>query len=180
MKKKKSLLNLVLAVLIIAGAITLLVRHFHIKDFRIIKDEVLYISDQPRGMDYTRLLYNHHITTIVNVRDESEHLEINWRNEEINWTKNNGVNYIELPINRKDYFPDKQTQQRFIEIMSEKKNLPVLLHGSGDDKRVAMLMAVWLKTQGWTSEEVLKTIHKIIDDRKLTDAEKKFIENPAD
>jgi hypothetical protein len=64
--------------------------------------------------------------------------------------------------------------------MADKNNLPVLLHGSGDDKRVAMLVAVWLeKTKGFPVEETLQTIKKIIDDRELTDDEISFINNLA-
>jgi hypothetical protein len=60
--------------------------------------------------------------------------------------------------------------------MADKNNLPVLLHGSSDDKRVAMLAAVWLeKGQGCSVEEAAKVVEKIIDDRKLTEAEVKFI-----
>lgn len=167
--------------MVIAAAITLLVRHFHIPDFQIIKPGVLYVSGQPRGMDYTRLLYRYHMATIVNTRHVSEHREQNWLNEEIIWAKNNGVNYIEMPIEKNNYFPNKQTQDKFLAIMADKKNLPVLLHGSGDDERVAMLAAVWLeKSQGQSVEETIKAIGKVIDDRKLTEAEIKFIRQIAE
>ncbi|MHC4397663.1 MAG: fused DSP-PTPase phosphatase/NAD kinase-like protein [Planctomycetota bacterium] len=179
MKKKKSPTGLIITLLIVA-AIVLLVRHFHIKNFNVIKPEVLYTSGQPRGMDYTRLLYKYHIATIVNIRSASEHRERNWYNEEIIWVKSNGVNYIELPIRRDNYFPDKQTQDRFLAIMADRNKLPVLLHGSGGRKRVAMLTAVWLKkSQRCTTEEVFETVERINDDRKLTEAEKRFINSLA-
>jgi len=175
MTKRKSPSGIIIA-LLIAAAIILLVRHFHVTDFRIIKADVLYTSGQPRGMDYTRLLYKYHIATIVNVRSASEHRDRNWYNEEITWVRNNGVNYIELPVEKGSCFPDKQTQNQFLAIMADNVNLPVLLHGSGDDKRVAMLTAVWLrKTQGYGTEETVSTVKKIIDDRKLTETEAKFI-----
>lgn len=179
MKKKKSSSGLII-ILLIAAAIVLLARHFHIRNFHIIKPDVLYTSGQPRGMDYTRLLYKYHIGTIVNVRSASEHRERNWYNEEIIWAKSNGVNYIELPIGRNEHFPDKQTQDRFLAIMADKDKLPVLLHGSSGRKRVAMLTAVWLKkTQKYTAEEVFETVEKINRDRKLTEAEKRFINSLA-
>jgi hypothetical protein len=85
-----------------------------------------------------------------------------------------------MPIDQKNYFPDQQTQQRFLEIMSKKENLPVLLHGSGDDKRVAMLVAVWLgKNEGYASQQVLNVVKKIIDDRDLTGEETVFIHSLA-
>ncbi len=177
-KKRHSISNLIIILLIIAAAIHLLFHHFHINDFRVIEPAVLYTSGQPRGMDYTRLLYRYHITTIVNIRSPSEHKDHNWYAEEIVWTRNNGVSYIEMPIEKSHYFPDEQTQNNFIAIMANKDNLPLLLHGSGDDERVAMLTAAWLRrSRGYTAEQAVDIIKKIIDDRELTEAEITFINN---
>lgn len=174
-KKKQSPAALYI-ILLATAAIILLVRHFHIKNFYIIEPGVLYISGQPRGMDYTRLLYRYHIATIVNVRSASESREKNWYNEEITWVRNNNVKYIELPVEKVNYLPNKETQDQFLAIMADKNNLPVHLHGSGGEKRVPMLTAVWLiKTKGYTVEEANKVVEKINDDRKITEAESKFI-----
>jgi protein tyrosine/serine phosphatase len=174
-KKKRSPASLITILLITVAAI-LLVKHFHIRCFRIIKPGVLYASGQPRGMDYTRLLYKYHIATIVNIRPASEHRDQNWHSEEMGWTRSNGVNYIEMPIEKGRFLPDKQTQDQFLAIMADKNNLPVLLHGSADDKRVAMLVAVWLqKNQGYTFEQTVKAVKEIIGDKKLTEEELKFI-----
>ena len=174
MKKKQSPLGLII-VLLVTAAITLLVRHFHIKNFHVIRHEVLYTSGQPRRMDYTRLLYKYHIGTIVNVRSASEHREKNWYNEEITWVRNNGVKYFELPIGKKDYFTDEKTQKQFLAIMADKNNLPVLVHGSSGEKRVAMLAAVWLiKDQGYSSKDTFSVVEKISSEQ-ITDAESKFI-----
>jgi len=174
-KKKQSPVALYI-ILLVTVTIILLVRHFHIKNFHIIAPEVLYTSGQPRGLDYTRLLYKYHIATIINVRSASEHREKNWHNEEITWVRNNGVKYIELPIEKADYFPNKETQDQFLAIMADKNNLPVLLHGSGGEKRVPMLTAVWLiKDEGYTVKEAAKVVEEINDDRKITEAEMRFI-----
>jgi protein tyrosine/serine phosphatase len=173
MKKKIPTVHLAVILLIIA-AVIILFRHFHIKNFRIIRPGVLYTSGQPRGMDYTRLLYKYHIATIVNVRSPSEHREQNWYNEETTWAKSSGVSYIEMPI-EKGHFPDKQTQEQFLAIMADKNKLPVLLHGSSDNRRVAMLAAVWLaKDQQLPIEQLLSTVEKIKNE-PLVEAETKFI-----
>jgi hypothetical protein len=105
-----------------------------------------------------------------------EHRDRHWYNEEIIWTRSSGTKYIELPIDKSNYFPDQQTIDRFFGIMSDKNNLPVLLHGSGDDKRVAMLTAVWLrKNQKCTTEEITLLVKKIIDRSELTKAETEYI-----
>ena len=64
--------------------------------------------------------------------------------------------------------------------MADKDDLPVLLHGSGGEKRVPMLTAVWLiRSQQYSVKETLEVIGKIIDDRKITEAESKFISRLA-
>jgi len=178
MKKRKTPFGWVIILLIIAGVI-LFVRHFHIKNFYIVQPGVLYTSGQPRRMDYTRLLYKYHIAAIVNVRSAFEHREQNWYNEEITWTRNSGVKYIELPVGKEDYFPDKQAQQQFLAIMADKVNLPVLLHGTGRSRRVAMVTAVWLiKGKGLTVEETIE-ITEDIKKEPLSEVEMEFIENLA-
>jgi protein tyrosine/serine phosphatase len=176
MKKKSA--SPIIYLLTAVAVIVLIIRHFHIPDFCIISPETLYTSGQPRGMDYTRLLYKYHISTIVNVRSASEGREKNWHNEELTWIKENSVKYVELPIGKRNYFPDNEVQSEFLLLMSNRESLPVLLHGSGDDKRVAMLTAVWLrKGQGLSVEDTIRQVKKIIDDRPLAEEEISFITN---
>jgi len=173
-KKKQSPIGLII-ILLVTAAVILLVRHFHIKNFHTIEPGVLYTSGQPRGMDYTRLLYKYHIGTIVNVRSPSEHREKNWYNEEITWVRNNGVNYEELPIEKDNYLPDKQTQDQFLDIMADKANLPVLLHDSNGRKRVSILAAVWaVKARGDTVAEAIELVRGI-KEQPVLEAEKSFI-----
>jgi protein tyrosine/serine phosphatase len=178
MKKKKFPIGFVIVLLVVITSAVLLVKHFHIKGFHIVRRDVLYVSGQPRGMDYTRLLYKYHIATIVNVRSSIEHRDRNWHNEEVISTRNSGVKYIEMPIDKNNPFPDQQTIDKFFSIMSDKTNLPVLLHGSGDDERVAMLTAVWLrKNQKCTVEEITSMVQKIIDRQELTKAEAEYLQS---
>jgi protein tyrosine/serine phosphatase len=184
MKKKKHSPVTLYVILLVTAVVILLVRHFHIKNFHVIEPGVLYTSGQPRGMDYTRLLYKYHIGTIVNVRSASEQREKNWYNEEMTWVRNNGVAYIELPIershNRTNYFPDETTQEEFLKIMADKNNLPVLLHGSSGKKRVPVLVAVWLmKGRQYSLEETIERVEKINGERQVTEEEHKFIKQLA-
>jgi protein tyrosine/serine phosphatase len=173
--KKKSAFSKYIVLAVIALAVYGLVKHFHIDGFRVVKDGVLYASAQPRGMDYTRLMYKYHIGTIVNVRMESEHREQNWYNEEVTWTKNNGMHYIELPVAKDNPIPDAASQAEFLKIMADKRNLPVLLHGSGNKTRVALLTAVWLiKTQDVLSDDAMAQAEKF-NDKPLTPEQKQFI-----
>ncbi len=173
MKNRKSLTGLIV-VLVVVYAGVLLVRHFHIKNFHVIKPGVLYCSGQPRGMDYTRLLYKHHIGTIVNLRSASEHREDNWYSEEITWVRENGVNYIELPI-EKNALIDEAKGKKFVEIMSNRENWPVLVHCSSGETRAPMIVAIWLvKSEGYTAAQSVAIAEKIRG-RALSKEEKLFI-----
>jgi protein tyrosine/serine phosphatase len=175
--KKKNPLRTVVVFLFIATAIILLVRHFHIKNFNTISPGVLYTSGQPRGMDYPRLLYRYHIASIINLRSQAEHRDRNWYNEEVTWVRNNGVKYIELPIEKVNYFPNKETQDQFLVIMADKNNLPVLLHDGSGENRVAMLASVWLrKTRGYSVEDTVRLVEKIKNE-PVTTTEREFIED---
>ena len=173
-KSQRLFVMIILAVLVAVG----LVRHFHIKNFQTVVPEVLYTSGQPRGMDYTRLLYKYHIGTIVNVRLPSEHRERNWYNEEITWVRENGVNYIELPIAKggdTQGLPDERVQAAFLEIMSDVKNLPVLVHGSSGRKRESILAAVWLiRSEGYSLERAVEVVERI-EGRSITEAQRAFL-----
>ncbi|MFA6186768.1 MAG: dual specificity protein phosphatase family protein [Phycisphaerae bacterium] len=182
MKKNKNKFAgwIVLALIIVASVGV--VRHFRIQNFNTIKPDVLYTSGQPRGMDYTRLLYKYHIAAVVNIRNTTEHKEDNWHNEEITWVKNNGVKYIEMPIEKSSVAndaPDANVIEKFLAIMSEKNNLPVLVHDSRGKKRVAYLAAAWmLKSGGFTYEQTVKKIKKI-NDRPLDEEETNFLKSLA-
>jgi protein tyrosine/serine phosphatase len=177
--KKKNPLRTIVTILIIAAAIILLVKHFHIRRFNVISPGVLYTSAQPKGMDYTRLLYKYHIGTIINLRSQAEHREQNWFNEEITWARGNGVKYFEMPLDRNvdspGHLPDADMQQQFLSIMEDKNNLPVLIHDGSGESRVAILAAVWLVRAGqFPVPQVIAAAEKI-KHAPLAESEKNFI-----
>lgn len=182
MKNKKNAFLVWFWLAVIILFIVGLVRHFHIKNFQTVMPGVLYTSGQPRGMDYTRLLYGYHIAAFVNLRSADEHHDQNWYNEEIVWMKSNGVKYIELPIEKNspgDGIPDTEESRKFLEIMSQSTNLPVLLHDSSGKKRVSYLAAVWmLKSGGFNLQQTIDKVQQI-KGRPLTDREMEFLQSVA-
>ena len=183
MKKKKPLRAVVIIVLF-AAMVVLLVRHFHIKNFNIIRPGTLYTSGQPKGMDYTRLLYKYHIATIVNLRSPAEHREQNWYNAEITWVRTHGVKYIEMPldrdINSPRHFPDAKMQEQFLAIMADRENLPVLVHDGSGEGRVAMLAAVWLIRAEKLPVENAVGVAQQIEKQPLAKQESLFVNSLAD
>lgn len=182
--KKKNPIRVLVIILLFAVAAILLVRHFQIKNFNVINPGILYTSGQPRGMDYTRLLYKYHIATIINLRSPAEHRERNWYNEEITWVRSNGVKYFEMPLDRNidspAHYPDANTQGQFLAIMADKENLPVLVHDSSGESRAAILAAVWLiKSEQLPVQQVID-IASGIKSAPLSKPEKHFITTLVD
>lgn len=171
-RHRKTLFVISLMIIAIVG----FVRHFHIKNFQVVVPGILYTSGQPRGMDYMRLLYKYHIATFVNVRVITEHREQNWYNEEVTWMRENGVNYFELPIVRRQ-FPNEATQKKFLAIMADEHNLPVLVHGSSGRKRELILSALWLvKAKDNSATQAIEVIERM-KRKPITEAEKQFIKD---
>jgi protein tyrosine phosphatase (PTP) superfamily phosphohydrolase (DUF442 family) len=182
MQKKKANLGwvwMIVIVLAIVGA----VKHFHIKNFQVIESGKLYASGQPQGMDYTRLLYKYHIATFVNLRVVGEHREQNWYSEEVEWMKSNGANYVELPIDKNitiEELAKNESLQRFLALMDDKMNQPVLLHDSSGKHRVAMLVGAWMmKTGRFSLEDTFKKVEHLKKE-PLEDKEKEFLKTFAD
>jgi protein tyrosine phosphatase (PTP) superfamily phosphohydrolase (DUF442 family) len=173
MKKKNPTPVIYLILLSILGVA--IYKHFHIAGFVMIEPEKLYVCGQLKGMDYTRLVYRHHIATIINLRQPSEHREHNWHNEEITQTKSLGIQYLEIPVEKNQFIPNQAVQSEFLARMADKKNFPVLLHGSRRDNRVAMLVAVWLcQVEKYSAEQAIDMVKMIID-RPLQETEINFV-----
>jgi tyrosine-protein phosphatase SIW14 len=181
MEKKNSIFfwlwPVIIALLTVAA-----VRHFHIKNFNVIKEGVLYTCGQPRGMDYTRLLYKYHITTFINLRIVGEHREENWHQEEVEWMKSSGVKYIELPISKRtpiNEIADTEQFRMFMDVMNDKSNYPVLVHDSSGRDRVSYFTAIWmLKSGGFGLEETVTKVEKL-QKKPLDEKEMAFLRTIA-
>lgn len=96
--------------------------------------------------------------------------------------KSNGVKYIELPTEKNilsDGIPDTEESRKFLEIMSQSTNLPVLLHDSSGKKRVSYLAAVWmLKSGGFNLQQTIDKVQQI-KGQPLTDREMEFLQSVA-
>ena len=76
-------------------------------------------------------------------------------------------------------YPNELTQLQFRALMSDKNNLPVLIHGNSGKKRVSRLAAVWLiKDKNYSVEDTLKVMKKI-KEAKPTDDEIAFVKGLA-
>jgi len=176
MKKKRPIIAVV-TLIVVAAIIALFVEDFRVEDFHIVEPRVLYTCGQPRGMDYLRLLYKYHVVTWVNVRPVTEDLQANWYPAEMNFVRENGLAYHTLSIDRDAAVPDPVTCRRFLDIMAQAVNRPVLLHGDRNDRRVALLTALWLrKGLNLSPEQALARVRAMPGGRDLAAEHLAFID----
>jgi tyrosine-protein phosphatase SIW14 len=135
----------------------------HAKRLRTMHDGVLYRSGQLTVDGFTDAVLRYKIRTIVNAQDEWPNPDIaqSWCNsrtiKESELCRQLGVNYIHLPpglVSR--YEAGQKTPpaiDRFMEVMDDKANLPVLLHCKAGLHRTGVLCAVYRMEYGHVSPQ---------------------------
>ncbi|MCD9853369.1 dual specificity protein phosphatase family protein [Epilithonimonas sp. JDS] len=126
---KNILILLVVAVLLVAGFV------FYQKKVRYnlvtISENKVYNSGVIAPEKLPEVLSDHHIKTVIDLRDGFVQTELNPETkkqvnaEEYAMNKIAGVKYFNLPT---DQIPQDSTVQKFLKIMDNPKNYPVLIH----------------------------------------------------
>jgi protein tyrosine/serine phosphatase len=130
------------------------------KRLRVVQPGVLYRSGQLSVDGFTRAVLRYRIRTIVNAQDEWPDPDVvgNWFNtgtiKESELCRQLGVNYVHLApdlISRRRVPRDRPgAVDRFLEIMDDPANHPVLLHCRAGLHRTGVLAAVYrMEYQGW-------------------------------
>jgi protein tyrosine/serine phosphatase len=139
-----------------------LVREKHLRNFRVVEDRVLYRSGQlsPAGLE--RVIHDYGIRTVVCFRDidegETGPPPDQW--EEV-LCRRLGINYYRLPlrvwaVNEKGIVPAEENARRFLEIVSDPQNRPVLAHCYRGVHRTGAYCAIYrMECSGWTNDEAI-------------------------
>lgn len=119
--------------------------------FGIVVPGVLYRSGQP-GRDALRVLQQRYgIRTIVNLRSPRKLASDPLARQEAAFARANDINLVILPYG--DPSPDTQVE-KFLAIVSEPANRPVLVHCSAGEERNGVMVAVYrIREQGWSLPE---------------------------
>jgi tyrosine-protein phosphatase SIW14 len=152
----KALLSIFLIVLLVGGPLGYAsYRHSHVRNFRVVHEGVLYRSGQLSHAGLKEIVYDHGIQTVISLRDLSD----GERSEE-EYCKKRGLNHHRIPP-RNWSAPDGSVPaepgiRKFLEIMDDPANYPVLIHCFRGVHRSGAYCAVFrMEYQRWSREAAM-------------------------
>jgi protein tyrosine phosphatase (PTP) superfamily phosphohydrolase (DUF442 family) len=137
------------------------------KRLRIVEPDVLYRCGQLSVDGFTHAVLRYKIRTIINVQEDFPDPDLieNWFSprpiKESELCRQLGVRYIHLPpdlISRRRLPPDRpEAIDRFLEIMDDPANHPVLIHCRAGLHRTGAFCAIYrMEYQGWTDTDAVE------------------------
>jgi protein tyrosine/serine phosphatase len=137
------------------------VREKNLRNFRVVHDGVLYRSAQlsPSGLE--RVIHDYGIRTVVNFRDVEEGKNPEppdpWEEQ---LCAKLGINYHRMPLRvwSEDHgaIPAEENVKKFLEIMADPNNRPVLVHCFAGIHRTGSYCAIYrMEYQGWSNAEAI-------------------------
>ncbi len=140
------------------------VREHNLRNFRVVQDGVLYRSAQlsPAGLE--RVIHDYGIRTVVNFRDVEEG---KWSEPPAPWEEGLctrlGINYHRMPLRvwaeQDGVVPADENVKKFLAIMADPKNHPVLVHCFRGVHRTGCYCAIFrMECQGWSNADAMEEL----------------------
>ena len=125
-------------------------------NFHVVRDGVLYRSAQMSLFGLQRTIHDLGIRTVVNLRDGIQTADV--REEE--FCKNEEINFVRIrPLSWdgvRGNAPVDAGVDRFLAVMRDKENYPVLIHCFAGIHRTGAYCAVYrMELEGWSNEEAI-------------------------
>ncbi len=132
----------------------------HFRNFRIVRDDVLYRSGQLSLDGLKQIVQQHGIRTVISLRDAARPGELPPDVREENWCLLEDINYHRFPPRSwegpNNTVPVADNVHRFLEIMDDPKNYPVLVHCFAGSHRTGAYCAIYrMEFQHWTNADAL-------------------------
>lgn len=130
-------------------------------NFRVVEPGVLYRSAQPTPEGLGRAIHDHGFRTVVSFRDTREDRGADVPDEwEGPFCAKLGVKFVRLPALVWSYHhgvvPAEQNVSKFLAVMKDPKNHPVLIHCFRGIHRTGIFSALHrMEYQGWTNAEAM-------------------------
>ncbi len=145
--------------LVLAGAVTpplLMCRQMKdTRHFAAVRPGVLYRSGQLTPAGLARLLHDHHIRTVVCLREPSPAADA-----EAAWCARNEVRFVRITPRNWDGPPGgaavDEPLRQFLDVMRDPANHPVLVHCLAGTHRTGGFVAVWrMEAEGWANADAM-------------------------
>ncbi len=144
--------------MVLAVAVTTFAIYFHkilLPNFKVVQSDVLYRSGQPRELGL-RVMDWLGIRTCLNLRSRKSKIV----RDEIAFCREHGIRYVVVPITPRSNL--QEVVDRFLELMDDPSNYPVLLHCARGRDRTGALAAVYrMEFNAWTNERALSEMYAL-------------------
>ena len=143
------------------------VREKHLRNVRVVEDGVLYRSGQPSPPGLGRLVHDYDIRTVISFRDVEEgKTGVPPEQWEEGFCKGLGIRYVRMPLvvwsYRDGAIPADENVHRFLEIMADPKNQPVLIHCFRGVHRTGTYAAIYrMEFQGWSNADAIEELKEL-------------------
>jgi len=156
MKRHKKIITALTVVILTAGGAYYYFIQVALPHFHTIRKGVLYTSGQPRGVGLPWIKY-YGIRTLVNLRKPNS----NGTPEEKAFAAENGLHFYNLSIGSShDHI--KQTVERFLAIVDDPSQWPILVHCSRGKERSGVLSAIFrIEYDRWSNEKALQETYRL-------------------
>ena len=153
----------ILVFLALAGGTWLYSQHRRLR-FDCVEEGVLYRSAQPNARQLARIVDEHGIRTIVNLRKPASIASDPRGLDEIAMAGERGIRYVNM---RYSHETSQSQIAEFLALVAEEENRPVLVHCSAGRNRTGVLVLAYrMKVQGWTLEEAFADMERFGYDRE--------------
>ncbi len=141
-------------------------------NFHVVHSDVLYRSGQPRGLGL-RVVDWLNVRTYLNLRVT----ESNTVFDEIAFCREHGVRSVVAPFTHRA-ISLQHAVDRFLELMDDPSNYPVLVHCSRGKERSGVLAAVYrMEFNAWTNERALAEMYALGYERGAMPAGEEFVKS---
>lgn len=132
-------------------------------NFGVVVPGVLMRSAQPTSLDLERILRNHGLKTIVNLRGEEKTADRPECIAEQAFAEEHGIKLVNIPLSSP---PTRDQIAEIMAVMDAPANHPVLVHCNQGQLRTAAVVAVYgIERLGWSGEIALANQHSFKFDR---------------
>ena len=124
-----------------------------VENFGCVEPDCLYRSAQPSAEGLRVVQKRHGIRTVINLRSPDTVRTRPLPQEEVAFARNHGMRFINLPYGD----PSPETQiEKFLAIMDDPANHPVLIHCAEGKERSGVMVAAWrMRKQGWSYDRAV-------------------------
>jgi protein tyrosine/serine phosphatase len=160
------LLGVALVVVLISAPFAFAVRHRSgLRGFRAVREGVLYRSGQLSLSALQRQIHDRDIRTIVCLRDAVPGRPAPDRTEEEYCVKH-GIRYVRIPPRNWEgpdgTSPADEGVRVFLQVMSDPRNYPVLIHCFAGVHRTGAYCAVYrMEFEGWSNEAAIAELKEL-------------------